>query len=61
MNVGDRLAKKNFQWIAALLPKKRFKKTSFVSDGHFREGSLNFNLSLTSIKSHHGDIISFPN
>ena len=23
MNVGDRLAKKNFQWIAALFPKKK--------------------------------------
>ena len=33
----------------------------FVSDGHFREGSLNFNFSIASIKSNYSDIFSFPN
>ena len=34
---------------------------SFLSDGYFREGSLNFNFSLVSIKSSYGDKFSFPN
>ena len=33
---------------------------SFVSDGHFREGSLSFNFSIASIKSNYGDIFSLP-
>ena len=34
---------------------------SFVLVGHFREGNLNFNFSIASIKSNYGDIFSFPN
>ena len=34
---------------------------SFVSDGHFKEGSLNFDFFIASIKSNYGDIFSFPN
>ena len=41
--------------------KKRLKKISFVLDGHFREGSLNFNFFILSIKSNYGNIFSFPN
>ena len=59
VNVGDRF-KKSF---SALLhcSEKKLKKTSFMSDGHVREGSLNFNVSIMSIKSNSGDIFSFPN
>ena len=41
--------------------KKRIRKISFVSDGHFREGSLKFNFSIASINSDYGDIFSFLN
>ena len=34
---------------------------SFVLDGHFNEGSLNFNFSIASIKSNYDDIFSFLN
>ena len=44
VNVGDRLAKKIFQCIAAY--EKKPKKMGFVSDVHFREDSLNFNFSI---------------
>ena len=60
LNVEDRLAKKIFQYIAALFCKK-LKKMSFVSDRHFREGRLSFNFPIASIKSNYGDIFSFPN
>ena len=59
LNLKDRLAKKNFQYIAALFSKK-LKKMSFVSDRHFRKGSVNFNFSIASMKSNYGDIFSFP-
>ena len=41
VNVGDRLAKKIFQCVAAFFWKK-LKKINFVLDGHFKEGGLNF-------------------
>ena len=34
---------------------------SFVSDWHFREGSLNFNFSIASINSNYSNIFPFPN
>ena len=34
---------------------------SFVLTVHFREGSLNFNFSISSTKSNYGDIFSLPN
>ena len=34
---------------------------SLVSDGHLREGRLNFNCSIASIKSNYGDMFYFPN
>ena len=34
---------------------------SFMSDGQFREGGLNFNFSIASMKLNYGDIFSFPN
>ena len=41
---------------------KKLEKISFVMDGYFRKGSLNFNFSIAPIKSNYGDIIfSFPN
>ena len=59
LNLKDRLAKKIFQYIAALFSKK-LKKMSFVSDRHFRKGSVNFNFSIASMKSNYGDIFSLP-
>ena len=61
VNLGDRLAKKIF--LSALLhcSEKKLKETNFVSDGRFREGSVNFNFSITSINSNYGDIFSLPN
>ena len=52
VNVGDRLAKKISQCVAALFWKKKLKKMSFVSNGHCRDGSLNFNFfySVSEIK-----------
>ena len=41
--------------------KKELKKMGFVSDGHFREGSLNFGFSIAPIKPYYGVIFSFPN
>ena len=46
VNAGDKIAKKSL------------KKMNFVSDGHFKERSLNFNFSIASIKSNYGDIFS---
>ena len=40
---------------------KKITKMSFGLDGHFREGSLNFNFSASSIKSSYDDIFFFPN
>ena len=40
---------------------KKLTYVSFVANGHFREGSLNFNFSIASIKSNYGDMFSFPN
>ena len=37
---------------------KTLKKVGFVSDGQFREGSLNFNFSITLIKWNYGDTFS---
>ena len=37
------------------------KKKSFMSDGHFRESSLNFNFSIASTKSNYDNISSFLN
>ena len=33
----------------------------FVSDGHVREGDLNFNFSIAPMKLNYGDIFFFPN
>ena len=60
VNVGDKLAKKIFQCVAALFWKK-LKKTSFVSDGHFREWNLNFSFFIASLKSNYGEIYFLPN
>ena len=41
------------QWLSVRrcnIQKKTLKKVGFVSDGQFREGSLNFNFSITLIK-----------
>ena len=40
---------------------KNLNYMSFVFNGHFREGNLNFNFPRASIKSNYGDIFSFPN
>ena len=37
----------------------KLKKMSFVSDRHFKEGGLNFNFSIASMKLNYGDIFSF--
>ena len=40
---------------------KKLKYMSCVSDGNLREGSVNFNFSIASIKLKYGDIFYFPN
>ena len=45
VNVGGRLAQNIFQCVTALFYKK-LKKMRSVSDGHFREDSLNFDFSI---------------
>ena len=44
VNVGDSL-KKSFS-VLLHFPEKKLKKTSFVSDEHFREDSVNFSFSI---------------
>ena len=58
VNVGDRMAKKILQCVAATFWKK-LKKMNFVSDGHFEADSMSFNFSLMSIKSNYDDMFSF--
>ena len=53
--------KKSFIALLHCSEKKKLKKMSFGLDGHFREGSLNFDFSAASIKSNYGDIFFFPN
>ena len=40
---------------------KKLKEMSFMSDGYFREASLDFNFSIASTKLNYGDTFSFPN
>ena len=42
VNVGDSLAKKKFSVRYCIALKKKLKKMSFVSGGHFREGKPQF-------------------
>ena len=51
--------KKSFSALLHCSEKKKKKKTK--TDGHFREGSLNSNFFIASIKSDYGAIFSFPN
>ena len=60
VNVGNRLTKKCFSALLHCSENKKLRKKGNVSDGHFREGSLNFNFSIASINSNYIDILSFP-
>ena len=61
VNVWDKWLEKSFSALLHCSEKKNLKKMSLVLDGHFREGGLNFNCSIASIKSNYGDIFYFRN
>ena len=54
-----RLAKKNIS-VRCCIVLKKIKKMNYMSEGRFKEDSLNFNFAIASTKLNYGDIFSFP-